>query len=95
MNDTQLAMLSTALWLIAVGSLFVLLAGWSAGASWGIGIALARGVRGWSGREGSSTPGSRGPETLPPMQIPPRGDAAIDAAPPPPVEVEELPTRRF
>ena len=51
MTDAQLTALSTLAWLIGTTTLFILLAHWSAGGTWGISSAIARGLTGWSGRE--------------------------------------------
>ena len=48
MTGPQLAFLSTVLWVIGTGALFLLLASWSAGGSWGLSAAIVRGVREWS-----------------------------------------------
>jgi hypothetical protein len=50
MTGVQLATVSTALWVVATVALFILLAGWSTGSSWGLTASLVRGVRGWSDR---------------------------------------------
>jgi hypothetical protein len=50
MSSVQLATMSTALWVVATVSLFILLAEWSGGASWGLTTSIVRGVRGWSDR---------------------------------------------
>lgn len=47
MTGVQLATLSTALWVVATVSLFILLAGWSNGESWGLTASIVRGIRGW------------------------------------------------
>jgi hypothetical protein len=57
MSSVQLATVSTALWLVAVVALFILLAGWSTGSSWGLTSAIVRGVRGWAERDGRLVPG--------------------------------------
>jgi hypothetical protein len=56
MTGVQLASMSTALWIVATVSLFILLAGWSNGASWGLTASIVRGVRGWSDTEGRPSP---------------------------------------
>jgi hypothetical protein len=48
MTSVQLATMSTGLWIVATVSLFILLAEWSSGASWGLTASIVRGVRGWS-----------------------------------------------
>ena len=52
MIDTQLATLSTFAWLVLAVFPFILLARRSAGSSWGISTAIARGLIGWTGRNG-------------------------------------------
>jgi hypothetical protein len=69
MTGPQLATLSTALWCVATTVLFILLAHWSAGGSWGITDGIVRGVRSWTG----------GPsEDLSPIRVSP---GAIDPQP--------------
>jgi hypothetical protein len=51
MTSVQLATMSTGLWIVATVSLFILLAEWSSGASWGLTASIVRGVRGWSDRD--------------------------------------------
>ena len=53
MTDAQLTALSTIAWVIGTATVFVLIAHWSAGGSWGISSAIARGLIGWAGRNGS------------------------------------------
>jgi hypothetical protein len=48
MTGVQLATMSTGLWVVATVSLFILLAGWSSGESWGLTASIVRGVRGWA-----------------------------------------------
>jgi hypothetical protein len=72
-SDNQLTTLSTLAWLIGTVVLFILLAHWSAGGSWGISTAIARGLTGWAGRDAASSPGSRSGDDLRPIQ-PPRLD---------------------
>ena len=52
MTDTQLSTLSTFAWLVGAVTLFILLARRSTGSSWGISTAVARGLIGWTGRNG-------------------------------------------
>ena len=69
MTDAQLTALSTIAWIIGTTPTFVLLAHWSAGGSWGISTAIARGVIGWTGRNGiiaGEWPG----DDVPPMANP-------------------------
>jgi hypothetical protein len=72
-TDTQLTTLSTLVWLIGTIVLFVLLAHWSAGGSWGISSAIARGLTGWADRGSVPGPGGRFGDDLRPIQ-PPRLD---------------------
>ena len=57
-------------------TLFILLAEWSNGASWGLSASLVRGVRGWADRDwsardaGASAGKPPAPEPLPPMRDP-------------------------
>jgi len=70
MTDTQLTALSTIAWVIGTATVFVLIAHWSAGGSWGISAAIARGLIGWAGRNGSFA-GDWSRETdLPPLEPP-------------------------
>ena len=108
MTDTQLTALSTIAWVIGTATVFVLIAHWSAGGSWGISSAIARGLIGWAGRNGSFA-GDWSRETdLPPLEPPAldrlwsgEGDpsdvrmTATAVADLPIAEVEELPTRRI
>jgi hypothetical protein len=48
MTSVQLATISTALWVVATVALFIVLANWSTGGSWGLTASIVRGVRGWS-----------------------------------------------
>jgi hypothetical protein len=52
MTDAQLTALSMIAWIIGTATAFILLAHWSAVGSWGISSAIARGVIGWTGRNG-------------------------------------------
>jgi hypothetical protein len=72
-TDAQLTTLSTLVWLIGTIVLFVLLAHWSAGGSWGISSAIARGLTGWVDRGSAPGPGARFGDDLRPIQ-PPRLD---------------------
>jgi hypothetical protein len=72
-TDTQLTTLSTLVWLIGTIVLFILLAHWSAGGSWGISSAIARGLTGWADRGSGPAPGGRFGDDLRPIQ-PPRLD---------------------
>ena len=51
MTDAELTMLSTVAWVVATAALFILLAGWSAGESWGLTASLVQGVRSWADRD--------------------------------------------
>ena len=103
MSDTELATLSTIAWLVATVALFILLAGWSTGSSWGLTAALVRGVRSWSDRPEPSVRTSTSPaaEALAPLLLPPLRSPATHHAPAPgavPVplaEIEDLWTRRL
>ncbi|MEO8272571.1 MAG: hypothetical protein ABI620_00725 [Chloroflexota bacterium] len=81
MTSVQLATMSTALWVIATTSLFILLAGWSSGESWGLTASFVRGVRGWAeqdARMGATS--SPFVEQLGPLFVPKRpigGAAAV------------------
>jgi hypothetical protein len=55
-TSVELATLSTAMWLIATVALFVLLASWSAGESWGLTSTLVQGVRSWADRDRRTVP---------------------------------------
>ena len=48
MTDTELTTLSTVIWLVGTVALFILLAHWSTGESWGLTSAIVNGVRSWS-----------------------------------------------
>ena len=50
MTDTHLTALSTIAWIVGTVRAFILLAHWSAGGSWGISSAIARGLIGGTGR---------------------------------------------
>lgn len=50
MTDSQLTALSTIAWIVGTASVFIFLARWSDGGSWGIAAAVARGLVGWAGR---------------------------------------------
>ena len=79
MTDSDLTALSTLLWTIATVSLFILLAEWSSGTSWGITTGLVRGVRGWSGRE-ATVVRSAADEAVAPITAPPRPIGGVAAA---------------
>lgn len=82
--------LSTALVIIATVALFILLAEWSSGTSWGLTAAIVHGVRGWVGDEGATPPASevRSPFTDPlaPLLVPRRPIGGVAARRLPPVE---------
>ena len=98
MTSVQLASMSTALWVVATVSLFILLAEWSGGASWGLTASIVRGVRGWSDRDGPRAPDtSPSEEPLRPILDP---YASLRRSPPPSApapaaEVIELGERRL
>jgi hypothetical protein len=54
LTDVQFASMSTALWIVATVALFILLAEWSNGGSWGLSASIVRGVRGWSDLDGEA-----------------------------------------
>lgn len=56
MTDTQLTTLSTLCWLVGTVSLFILVAHWSMGESWGLTASIVGGVRGWSDRDAPHGP---------------------------------------
>jgi hypothetical protein len=81
-SGIQLATASTALWVVATVALFILLAGWSTGTSWGLTATIVRGVRGWSDRDGRPIAlASPGTEALRPM-LDPYAFMRRDARPP-------------
>ena len=59
MTSVQLATISTALWVVATGAMFILLAHWSTGDSWGFAASIVRGVRGWADRDAPAVPLAR------------------------------------
>jgi hypothetical protein len=69
-SDTQLITLSTLAWLIGTVTLFILLAHWSAGGSWGISTAVAHGLTSWAGRGGDAERISSSSADLRPMAPP-------------------------
>jgi len=101
MTDAQLTALGTIAWIVGTATTFILLAHWSAGGSWGISSAIARGVIGWAGRNGivaGEWPG----DDVPPMANPELGllwagdarPAVVDDVPAPPsAEIEDLGSR--
>ena len=103
MTDTELTALSTFAWLIGTVTLFILLAHWSAGGSWGISAAVARGIIGWAGRSGAIAGTWPSDEELGPI-LPPEtarlwgepgiGATSADAAEPV-AEMEDLGARRL
>ena len=81
MTGVQLATMSTGLWVVATVTLFVLLAHWSTGESWGLTASIVRGVRGWAqGDRPASTVGSPFAEPLGPMFVPRRPIGGVAAA---------------
>jgi hypothetical protein len=103
MTDAQLTALSTIAWIVGTATTFVLLAHWSAGGSWGISSAIARGVIGWTGRNGiiagewpdSDLPGMRDPDVDRLWAGEPRPPALDNSADLPMVEIEDLGSRRL
>lgn len=81
MTSVQLATMSTGLWIVATVSLFILLAEWSSGASWGLTASIVRGVRGWSDhdRAPESTVSSPFVEPLSPFLDPSRPIGGVAA----------------
>ena len=81
MTGVQLATMSTALWVVATVALFILLAEWSGGASWGVTASIVRGVRGWADRDGTpaSTVSSPFVEPLSPLLVPKRPIGGVAA----------------
>jgi hypothetical protein len=57
-TSVQLATISTALWVVGTGAIFILLAHWSTDDSWGFTASIVRGVRGWADRGGLAVPSS-------------------------------------
>ena len=105
MTDAQLTALSTIAWIVGTTTTFVLLAHWSAGGSWGISSAIARGLIGWTGRNGAIAGEWPSDDDLGPIR-PPRLDRLWAGEPPtasgpglgPPVdqpiaEIEDLGSR--
>ena len=88
MTGVQLATMSTALWVVATVSLFILLAEWSGGASWGLTASIVRGVRGWSDRDAppASTVSSPFVEVYSPFLDPSRPIGGVAARRLPPVD---------
>ena len=84
MTDSDLTALSTLLWTIATGALFILLAQWSDGSSWGITAGIARGLRTWSGREAADGRGRSSALQLPTIDPEPRPIGGVAAARLPP-----------
>ena len=101
MTDAQLTALSTICWVVATVSVFILLAEWSAGTSWGISAGIVNGVRGWT--RGHGLLGGRSSSTgeLPPLVLPSeRPDREpqrpiSDPAPMPIAEIDDLASRRI
>jgi hypothetical protein len=98
-TDTQLTTLSTFAWLVLAVWLFILLARRSTGSSWGISTAIARGLIGWTGRNGIIAGEWSGDGELPPMALP-HADGPIPSKEPvveadPCAEIEDLGSRRL
>jgi hypothetical protein len=81
MTSVQLATMSTGLWVVATVSLFILLAGWSSGESWGLTASIVRGVRGWADHD-RPNPAISSPfaEPLAPLLVPKRPIGGVAAA---------------
>jgi hypothetical protein len=99
-TDAQLTTLATLAWLVGTVTLFILLAHWSAGGSWGISAAVARGIIGWAGRNGSFAGEWSSTDELPPIQLPERSPTPSRAVRAPfrdeaTAELEDLGTRRL
>lgn len=105
MTDQQLTTLSTIAWIIGTTTVFILLAHWSAGGSWGISNAIARGIIGWTGRSGSLAGEWPSDDDLGPIR-PPSLDRLWAGEQPPPApypspselplaEIEDLGSRRL
>ena len=103
MTDAQLTALSTIAWIVGTITTFVLAAHWSAGGSWGISSAIARGLIGWTGRNGAIAGEWPSDDELGPIRPPsldrlwagdsaPAADAPVDQ---PIAEIEDLGTRRI
>lgn len=99
MHGPFLADLSTLIWVIVVSVMFVVLAHWSTGESWGISSAVVDGVRGWAhDLQGRGRAMSSGGD-LPLMRLDAGSMTLASAAAPPPqplpmAEIVELGTRR-
>ncbi len=100
MTDVELTSLSTVAWAVATSALFILLARWSTGGSWGITSGIVDGVRSWSRHDRSGETVASG--GLPPLDLPmaqrpdnprraPLPWARVGGKP----EIEELPSRRI
>jgi hypothetical protein len=102
MTGAQLTTLSTLAWLVGTVTLFILLAHWSAGGSWGISSAIARGIIGWAGRNGTIAGEWPSDDDLGAIRPPdvdrlwagdsPNQDAPLDQ---PIAEIEDLGSRRL
>lgn len=80
MTGVQLATMSTALWIVATVTLFILLAHWSTGESWGLTASLVRGVRSWAEHDRpATTVSSPFIEALPPLLVPRRPIGGVAA----------------
>ena len=80
MTDSDLTALSTLLWTIATGALFILLAQWSDGSSWGITAGIVRGLRTWSGRDPHGRPAARSDSSFSALDPGPRPIGGVAAA---------------
>jgi hypothetical protein len=84
MTGSQLATLSTLAWCVATTALFILLAQWSAGGSWGITDSIVRGVRGWArttGQEVDLQPFAISPGAIESSALPGESSRGAVAAP--------------
>jgi hypothetical protein len=92
MTSVQLATMSTALWVVATVALFILLAHWSTGESWGLSASIVRGVRGWAEHDHRTPPTVSSPFVEPPapLLVPSRpiGGAAAARLPSAPLAVD-------
>lgn len=102
MTASQLTSLGTLASIIGATTIFILLAHWSAGGSWGISTAVARGLIGSAGRSGSIAGEWSGDDALEPIRPPEmerlwgteRGSVRPTAVEPT-AELEELGARRL
>lgn len=88
MTDLELTNLSTALVVIATIALFIVLAEWSSGTSWGLTAAIVHGVRGWADDHLPAAAVVESPfaEILAPLIVPRRPIGGVAARRLPPAE---------